>query len=85
MKEECGNTAQCSKYHEELEVCNDRVNGKQNTTETCTQELFDFLHCTDYCVRITDVCERERMNNTLQHNIVAYVFQVSKSLFSKLK
>ena len=28
----------------------ERVEGKENTTETCEQELYDFIHCVDHCV-----------------------------------
>lgn len=38
-----------SKYTE----CNDRVNGRSRTTETCTEELFDYLHELDHCVSKT--------------------------------
>ena len=35
---------------EELDRCTERVEGKENTTETCEQELYDFIHCVDHCV-----------------------------------
>lgn len=38
-----------SKYQE----CNDRVNGRTRTTETCVEELFDYLHELDHCVAHT--------------------------------
>ena len=50
LKEDCGEAGNCAKYRAELDVCNDRVNSKTSTTETCTQELFDFIHCVDSCV-----------------------------------
>jgi hypothetical protein len=37
---------------EKLEVCTARVNSKPGTAETCEEELFDFMHCVDHCVRI---------------------------------
>ena len=60
LDEKCGNTLKCSKLQSVLDECTDRVNSKTSTTETCTQELFDFLHCVDHCVScgasIQDVC-----------------------------
>ena len=50
VRETCNNKSGCQKYREELDVCTDRVNSRSNTEEHCTQELFDFLHCTDKCV-----------------------------------
>ena len=50
LKEKCAALPGCSKLQEELESCNDRVSSRSNTTEECTQELFDFLHCVDHCV-----------------------------------
>ena len=41
----------CTKYNTELETCEARVGAKSNTTETCEQELYDFLHCRDVKVR----------------------------------
>lgn len=33
--------------------CNDRVNGKSQTAETCEEELFDYIHALDHCVAKT--------------------------------
>ena len=52
LKEKCGELPKCSKLREELDTCNERVTSKSNTTETCVQELFDFVHCVDHCVSI---------------------------------
>jgi len=38
-----------SRYQE----CNDRVNSRSKTLETCTEELFDYLHALDHCVTKT--------------------------------
>merc|ERR1719479_243393 len=43
----------CAAAHKELEVCNDRVNSKNATTETCFQEILDFYHCIDHCAAET--------------------------------
>ncbi|VDP12189.1 unnamed protein product [Heligmosomoides polygyrus] len=32
-----------------LEECNDRVNSRTNTEETCHQEMSDFVHHLDEC------------------------------------
>jgi ubiquinol-cytochrome c reductase subunit 6 len=39
----------CSKYKARLDECNDRVNSKTKTTETCLEEVMDFYHCVDHC------------------------------------
>jgi ubiquinol-cytochrome c reductase subunit 6 len=48
--EKCSELAKCSKFREELDTCNERVTSKTKTSETCEQELFDFVHCVDHCV-----------------------------------
>ncbi|XP_064606937.1 cytochrome b-c1 complex subunit 6, mitochondrial-like [Liolophura sinensis] len=50
LKEECREKAECQKLRAVLEECNDRVNSKSKTSETCDQELYDFVHCVDHCV-----------------------------------
>lgn len=50
LKEKCAELPKCTKFREELETCTDRVTSKTKTTETCEQELFDFVHCVDHCV-----------------------------------
>ncbi|XP_078488381.1 cytochrome b-c1 complex subunit 6, mitochondrial-like isoform X1 [Ciona intestinalis] len=53
VRETCGGAPACKNYREELDVCTDRVSSRSNTEEHCTQELFDFLHCSDKCVSQT--------------------------------
>merc|ERR1712083_906146 len=43
----------CVAAQKELEACNDRVNSKTATTETCFQEILDFYHCIDHCASAT--------------------------------
>merc|ERR1712223_2291814 len=43
----------CVAAQKELETCNDRVNSKTATTETCFQEILDFYHCIDHCASAT--------------------------------
>lgn len=45
----------CSKYQAELDACTERVSAKSKTTETCEQELYDFIHCRDFKVSIRPV------------------------------
>lgn len=53
LRDECRKDAHCTKYKDELQRCTDRVNSRKETAETCSQELFDFLHCVDHCVSKT--------------------------------
>jgi len=53
LTEKCRDDSHCAHYREELEKCEERVNSRSNTTETCEQELFDFIHCVDHCVSKT--------------------------------
>ena len=39
----------CAKYKARLEECNERVNSKTKSTETCMEEVIDFYHCVDHC------------------------------------
>ena len=50
LRAECRNDSHCEQFKEELQRCTDRVNSRKETTETCSQELMDFLHCIDHCV-----------------------------------
>lgn len=51
LKEEC--SPKCSSFKEKLDQCNERVNSRSQTAETCVEELFDFVHCIDHCVAKT--------------------------------
>merc|ERR1711881_819522 len=48
IKEKCAED-HCIKYKNRLDECNDRVTSKENTTETCLEEILDFYHCVDHC------------------------------------
>lgn len=50
LKEKCSENRHCSRLREILNECNDRVESRSSTAETCTPELFDFVHCVDLCV-----------------------------------
>ena len=56
LREKCSELAKCSSLKEKLDSCSERVSGKSNTTEDCTEELFDFVHCIDHCVSFVGVC-----------------------------
>ncbi|KAH7964811.1 hypothetical protein HPB49_001475 [Dermacentor silvarum] len=49
VRDKCRAEAKCAAFGEKLQECNDRVNSRSQTLETCTEELFDFLHCVDHC------------------------------------
>jgi ubiquinol-cytochrome c reductase subunit 6 len=51
LKELCGEDHACEMFKHRLQECTDRVNNKPWTKETCNEELLDFLHCVDECVR----------------------------------
>ena len=48
IKEACAES-HCTSMKSRLDECNDRVNGKNKTTETCFEEILDFYHCVDHC------------------------------------
>nr|XP_040565825.1 cytochrome b-c1 complex subunit 6, mitochondrial-like [Lepeophtheirus salmonis]XP_040565826.1 cytochrome b-c1 complex subunit 6, mitochondrial-like [Lepeophtheirus salmonis]ACO11962.1 Cytochrome b-c1 complex subunit 6, mitochondrial precursor [Lepeophtheirus salmonis] len=48
IKERC-KTQACTSYVTRLETCNDRVNSKSKTSETCLEEIMDLVHCIDHC------------------------------------
>lgn len=48
LREEC-QQAHCDKYKIKLDTCNDRVNSRKKTAETCYEELLDLFHCVDHC------------------------------------
>jgi ubiquinol-cytochrome c reductase subunit 6 len=51
LKEKCSATDKHTvQLKARLEECNNRVSGKSQTSETCTEELFDYLHALDHCV-----------------------------------
>ncbi|XP_010892087.1 cytochrome b-c1 complex subunit 6, mitochondrial [Esox lucius] len=50
IREKCEASEHCAHAREKLEACTSRVSSRSNTTEECTEELFDFLHARDHCV-----------------------------------
>lgn len=49
LREKC-TTAHCQSLKDRLDECNDRVNSKSATTESCFEEVVDFMNCVDHCV-----------------------------------
>lgn len=41
----------CKSFQGKFVECTDRVTSRKKTTETCTEELFDMLHCRDHCAK----------------------------------
>jgi ubiquinol-cytochrome c reductase subunit 6 len=53
LRAECSNDAHCAHAKADLEACTQRVNSRSQTEETCSQELYDFMHSVDHCVSKT--------------------------------
>jgi len=49
LREKCKESSHCAELGEKLSTCNDRVNSRTKTAETCVEELIDFMHCVDHC------------------------------------
>ncbi|KAJ8895412.1 hypothetical protein PR048_000744 [Dryococelus australis] len=49
LRDHCREQKSCVALKEKLDECNDRVNSRSKTTEMCSEELFDFMHCVDGC------------------------------------
>ncbi|GJQ78095.1 hypothetical protein Trydic_g2433 [Trypoxylus dichotomus] len=50
LRDKCRETSHCKHLAEKYEACNQRVSSKSQTTENCSEELFDLLHAVDHCV-----------------------------------
>lgn len=53
LRAECQETPKIEALMGRYSDCNDRVNAKSQTTETCEEELFDYIHALDVCVSKT--------------------------------
>lgn len=53
LQEKCADRPKCANIQEKLTACNDRVNSKSKTEETCLEELIDYVECVDHCVAET--------------------------------
>lgn len=50
LKANCSKPGKCGYLKDLLLKCNERVNSRERTRETCEQELYDFVGCVDHCV-----------------------------------
>merc|ERR1711953_516233 len=50
VRARCAESGDTKKWKDELAICTKRVESRENTEETCTEELFHFLHHRDECV-----------------------------------
>lgn len=53
LQETCGQQKKCIELQNRLNTCNDRVNSRKNTEETCMEEIVDLVQCVDHCVAHT--------------------------------
>merc|ERR1711936_675117 len=45
----CASKPECMSLKDKLNECNTRVEGKSRTSETCVEEIIDWMHCVDEC------------------------------------
>ncbi|KAK4875615.1 hypothetical protein RN001_012037 [Aquatica leii] len=50
LREKCKQLPEAKNLFQLLRKCTNRVKSKKQTTETCVEELFDFLYFVDHCV-----------------------------------
>ncbi|KAB0791807.1 hypothetical protein PPYR_03607 [Photinus pyralis] len=50
LRDKCKATSHVKHLAEKLEECNNRVNSRSRTAETCIEEVIDFMHALDHCV-----------------------------------
>ncbi|XP_076181574.1 ubiquinol-cytochrome c reductase 11 kDa subunit [Ptiloglossa arizonensis] len=53
LREKCSARSTCANMQQKLNTCNDRVNSRKHTEETCLEELIDYVECVDHCVAET--------------------------------
>ncbi|XP_017755571.1 PREDICTED: cytochrome b-c1 complex subunit 6, mitochondrial [Eufriesea mexicana] len=53
LRERCSKQSTCADLQKQLDTCNNRVNSKTQTEETCMEELLDYVECVDHCVAKT--------------------------------
>ncbi|XP_067634334.1 cytochrome b-c1 complex subunit 6, mitochondrial [Eurosta solidaginis] len=49
LREKCQKNGNIQALYSKYQQCNDRVNSKSKTTETCMEELFDYVAELDHC------------------------------------
>ncbi|XP_059052332.1 cytochrome b-c1 complex subunit 6, mitochondrial [Achroia grisella] len=50
LRESCAQKSDAQNLWGKYQECNDRVNSRSKTAETCDEELIDYLHVLDKCV-----------------------------------
>ncbi|XP_045771139.1 cytochrome b-c1 complex subunit 6, mitochondrial-like isoform X2 [Maniola jurtina] len=50
LREVCSQKPDAQNLWAKYQECNDRVNSRSNTAETCEEELIDYIHVLDKCV-----------------------------------
>lgn len=50
LREKCNAKGHIEALYKKFQECEDRVNGRSKTTETCEEELFDYIGELDHCV-----------------------------------
>ncbi|TMW45032.1 hypothetical protein DOY81_009888 [Sarcophaga bullata] len=50
LKEYCHKKRYMYELFHTLQDCNERVSSREKTSETCEQELFDYVYAIDHCV-----------------------------------
>ncbi|KAM7362752.1 ubiquinol-cytochrome c reductase 11 kDa subunit [Cochliomyia hominivorax] len=50
LREQCKAKGNIEALYNKYQACNDRVNSRTKTTETCIEELFDYVTELDHCV-----------------------------------
>ncbi|XP_026740563.1 cytochrome b-c1 complex subunit 6, mitochondrial-like [Trichoplusia ni] len=50
LREVCSQKPDAQNHWAKYQECNDRVNSRSQTAETCEEELIDYLHVLDKCV-----------------------------------
>lgn len=50
LKDSCTKSASCKPLLKSFEICEERVNGRSHTEETCLEEYLGFIKCRDKCV-----------------------------------
>ncbi|XP_037089349.1 cytochrome b-c1 complex subunit 6, mitochondrial-like [Pollicipes pollicipes] len=50
LREECRGHGDATQLKAKFDECEERVNSRSKTEETCVEELLDYLHAVDHCV-----------------------------------
>ncbi|EDW66489.1 cytochrome b-c1 complex subunit 6, mitochondrial [Drosophila novamexicana] len=50
LRDKCQAKGHIESLYNKYQECNDRVNSRSKTTETCMEELFDYVAELDHCV-----------------------------------